>query len=86
MNNPCKNCIRIGCFFRSDTVRKCNEQVESNPNNADRIRAMSNEELENGIRVVNLGHDPWCDHHCKMQGDDNCNLCLRKWLESEVSE
>lgn len=54
--------------------------------NADRIRAMSDEELENGIRAVSLGHDPWCDHHCKMCGDDNCNSCLANWLRQPVKD
>ena len=49
--------------------------------NADRIRTMSDEELEDAIRVISLGYEPWCDHHCKMQGEDNCNTCLKKWLQ-----
>lgn len=49
--------------------------------NADRIRAMSDEELENVIRAISIGYEPWCDHHCKMQGEDNCNICLKKWLQ-----
>lgn len=23
----------------------------------------------------------WCDRHCKMNGDDDCNRCLRSWLQ-----
>lgn len=49
--------------------------------NADRIRAMSDEELENGIRNLSLGYEPWCDQHCAIDGDDNCNRCLRIWIQ-----
>ena len=49
--------------------------------NADRIRSMEDEELEEGIRKLSVGYEPWCDRHCKMNGDDNCNRCLRIWLQ-----
>ena len=54
--------------------------------NADRIRAMSDEKLEEGIRSLSLGYEPWCDHHCKMNGDDDCNRCLRIWLQQPVEK
>ena len=54
--------------------------------NADRIRAMSDEELEEFIRAISLCYEPWCDHHCAMKGDDNCNSCLAKWLKQPVEE
>lgn len=50
----------------------------------DDIMAMSINGIESFIRSVSLGFDPWCDRHCKMQGEDNCNTCLAKWLNSEV--
>lgn len=49
--------------------------------NADRIRAMTDEELEEGILKMSIGYGPWCDNHCKMSGDDDCNRCLRSWLQ-----
>ena len=49
--------------------------------NADRIRSMTDEELEDGIRKLRLGYEPWCDYHCKMQGEGNCNICLKDWLK-----
>lgn len=52
--------------------------------NADRIRAMTDEELENGIRKISIGWEPWCDHHCKMNGDDDCNDCLKKYIKQPV--
>ena len=49
--------------------------------NAQKIRSMTDEELEEEIRSLSLGYEPWCDHHCKMQGEDNCNICLKNWLQ-----
>lgn len=54
--------------------------------NFERIKQMTLEEIETGIRAIFLGFDPWCDRHCKMRGEDNCNTCLRKWLESEADK
>lgn len=52
--------------------------------NADRIRAMSDEELEPLIFAVKLGYAPWCDHHCENEGDDGCDTCVLKWLKQPV--
>lgn len=60
--------------------------VTDNLNNADRIRAMSDEELEEVILRLSIGYEPWCDHHCKMNGDDDCNRCLRIWLQQPAKD
>ena len=52
--------------------------------NADRIRSITDEELAEFIRRLSIGYEPWCDHHCKMNGDDDCNRCLRIWLQQPV--
>ena len=49
--------------------------------NAQKIRSMSDEELEEGIGRLSLGYQPWCNHHCKVNGDYNCNRCLKSWLQ-----
>lgn len=50
--------------------------------NADRIRAMSDEELATTIHAISLGYkEEWCDHHCENQGDDGCDNCIKKWLK-----
>ena len=59
-----------------DYPKPCKPQT-----NADRIRSMTDEELEEGIRRLSLEYEPWCDRHCKMNGDDDCNRCLRSWLQ-----
>ena len=49
--------------------------------NADRIRAMSDEELEPTILAFKLGYAPWCDHHCKNEGEYGCDTCILNWLK-----
>ena len=69
-------------------LEECFEIVEAPKTRAEHIRAMTDEELEEGIRRLIIGYEPWCDHHCKMNGDDDCNRCLRIWLQqpAEVVE
>ena len=52
--------------------------------NGDRIRAMTDEEQEDFIRAIAVGYEPWCDRHCKMDGDGDCNECLKKWIKQPV--
>lgn len=52
--------------------------------NADRIRAMSDEELEAMILAFKLGYAPWCDHHCENEGEDGCDTCISNWLKQPV--
>lgn len=52
--------------------------------NGDRIRNMTDEELEEIIRRVSLHWEPWCDRNCEAGAD--CNDCLRKWLQQPVEE
>lgn len=76
----CRDCIR--CRYVEEDGAKVPSNWNQKPMiNADRIRAMSDEELEEGIRRLSLGYEPWCDRHCKMNGDDDCNRCLRIWLQ-----
>jgi hypothetical protein len=49
--------------------------------NADRIRAMSDEDLKDSILAVHHGYAPWCDYHCENKGDDGCDRCIEKWLK-----
>lgn len=53
---------------------------------ADQIRSMTDAQMEDFIRNIKVGKEPWCDHHCKMAGDDNCNDCLQKWLKQPIKE
>lgn len=49
---------------------------DDTPTNADHIRGMSDEELEDGMRKIGFGYRPWCALSCV----DNCNRCLLDWL------
>jgi hypothetical protein len=49
--------------------------------NADRIRAMSDEELAEEFHAIMLGWNEWCDYHCENRGDDGCDKCILKWLK-----
>lgn len=60
--------------------------------NADRIRAMTNEELAEFLVKISFGAYQSCmviDEDCKHfpdvpQGDEMCKKCFKEWLESEV--
>lgn len=49
--------------------------------NADRIRAMSDEELTEETHAISRGFKPWCDYHCENEGDDGCDNCIKEWLQ-----
>ncbi len=55
-------------------------------NNADRIRAMSDEELAEYIHAVSMGWQDWCDYHCENKGDDGCDNCILDWLKQPVKD
>ncbi len=61
-------------------------KIKPRQTNADRIRASSDEELEDFIRKIAIHFEPWCDNHCKMDDDDDCNKCLAKWLQKPAGE
>ena len=82
--NKCKN---LGhCGEELCIPEFCHKYDPIIPTNADRIRAMSDEELEDGIRKIAIGYEPWCDPHCNMNGDYNCNSCLAKWIKQPAEE
>ena len=87
---PCVHWNKGKCKkFSNDKVTSwcvegpCKEQT---PSNADRIRAMSDEEL---AKFVNLcGHDfpPYCDVENSISGecDQNCIKCAEEWLKQSA--
>ena len=74
-----------GCFKdgRCHYIGNCENKIETN---ADRIRAMSDEDLKDSILAVHLGYNPWCDYHCENKGDDGCDRCIEKWLKQPAEE
>ena len=96
----CKNCINLQNHWCDMVVDSPDENAErecctyERMTNADKIRSMSDEELEEFIDKVNstcivnaLGGDTLCDY-----GDVDCMECkdkfggIHKWLQSEVEE
>ena len=78
--NYCPHC---GSQMKEDVEAKAyNESVETN---ADRIRGMSDEELEKYI--IHSGFCPASaqKESCYHSDDDTeCSGCIKKWLQSEV--
>ena len=72
--------MQVGFKVNECNYKECPHRTEPTTK-ADRIRHMSDEELEEGIRELRFGYEPWCDNHCKMQDEDNCNICLKDWLQ-----
>ena len=63
---------------------------DEKPSNADRIRAMSDEEMAVVIAWPYLASPPWCSEHttCPYISEDPtpCDKCALDWLKQEVSE
>ena len=69
---------------KADIFKKTYEVADRPETNADRIRAMSDEELEELLHATHLGWTEWCDYHCENRGDDGCDKCIAKWLKQPV--
>ena len=94
-NIPCPKCDGHGIISEfteySVSVQTCTVcdglgHIEAPMSNADRIRAMSDEEI-----VSMLGHNSLCDYvqdhsseHCEKQG--SCDRCLQAWLQQPAED
>lgn len=78
--SKCDTCKKTGCFYRSSTVVGCSQYVAKDKTNADRIRAMSDEELCEFLSqyVFHKMCDEGCDA-CTYSGD--CDKRLLEWLK-----
>ena len=52
--------------------------------NADRIRAMTDEELVDFFDRMMETFNPWCDHPCPSGEDSICRSCVVEWLKEEA--
>ena len=82
MKGNCGECERR--YFCEIDPDKCNEWPDPVPQtNADRIRAMSDEELANWLDYM-YGRCDWCDTN-KVGTDDcsdiACTDCIFEWLK-----
>lgn len=91
----CKNCIHL------DRQGWCEEMVDSpEPNrerecyyfeqmtNADRIRAMGDEELAECFAsfVKTSLPDKYCKDFYQCKSSDDCKECMLEWLKKEVED
>ena len=81
-------CSKTNCRYFADCLATYEEYLGTGKpqTNADRIRAMSDEELKDSILAVHLGYNPWCDYHCENKGDDGCDKCIEKWLKQPADD
>lgn len=54
--------------------------------NADRIRAMTDEELAKLFNKIDLGKPPFCDGIDMCDQGYTCLECCEAWLKQEVSD
>ena len=54
--------------------------------NYDRIRNMSVEKLARFMNECGWDFPPYCSHDKSMSCDQNCLMCAKEYLESEVTE
>ncbi len=96
MECKCETCARNDCSERTkqDDLRiviQCDDFVKHNPTNADRIRAMSDEELA-VLLADEIPHGDCCNCNleCHTQfGDefkDPCHNAFYRWLKQPVED
>ena len=77
--DPCETCEVI-------TVNEFTNWRPIPTTNADRIRAMSDEELAEFMRPWDSGCPRWKENPLPCSDWDNCGECWLKWLKEEVRE
>lgn len=78
---------RTKCDFYPEVREKAKKEVEKIVTNADRIRAMTDDELADAIdKVTNTGacNDFGITH--ERECDSNCAKCIKEWLKQPVKE
>lgn len=85
--NKCESCYNMECVFVDNQIPFLDSENCQNYRgltNADRIRAMSDEELAKWFCVMNADDCPDKAHelHCT----DKCYECWLDWLKSPVEE
>lgn len=82
MNANCKNCCTKFCTAagKNDDPDICEEYTPIRTN-ADRIRAMTDEELAD-----TFAHKADACWNCSADGLDTCKECWLEWLKQEAKE
>lgn len=82
--NLCKICqSHDNCFYESNLNFWCPTFKKKPPTNADRIRAMTDEELARFL-FHSWNNAAWCHGGC--DGECSCEPCWLYWLKQEVDE
>ena len=82
----CSDCKNNGTQICSVccSYQGCPDRWEAKPKtNADRFRAMSDEELAKFFDTE-LFLSPWCDMSCGYVEEAPCRQCMLKWLKQEA--
>jgi hypothetical protein len=83
-------CSCGGDKSKCDFYPSVREKGKKPTTNADRIRAMTDEELATVIAWPYLTSPPWCSQHrtCPYISEDPtpCDKCALEWLKQEVDE
>ena len=88
----CLSCAKVDWCKQADRVEDyCVDHEERPMTNADRIRAMSDEELARLIVSEALSYDYICPSplpkiDCAPKNEDECIKCWLWWLKEEVSD
>ena len=84
-HDGCKLCKYENCSMESKECMGCKQNSVDKykrMTQADRIRAMSDEELADFMYAKDI---PWCDDS-ECTTETLCKDCFRKWLQQEVEE
>lgn len=83
-------CSAAGCPLFGDCLTAYSKASETKspsiPTNEEWLRTISQDDLADTIHAFHLGYAPWCDYHCKNQGDEGCEKCIRAWLGKPTTE
>lgn len=89
ISTDCRKCAKSDICY-ADDVKPCIGYEPKKQTNADRIRAMTDEEMAVVIAWPYLASPPWCAEHrtCPHISEDQtpCDNCALDWLKQEVTE
>lgn len=78
---------RTKCDFYPEVREKANKELKKLTTNADRIRAMTDDELADAIdKVTNTGACNDFGITPERECDSNCIECIKEWFKQPVKE
>lgn len=78
--NGCKKCMKLNCCSHGGEGEGCVDYMP--PTNANRLRAMTDEDLAEFIAYEIYA--PHCPVRFCQNGIENCGQCWVKWLRQEI--